>query len=233
MRREKLFIASSYCDPSLNLKYSSFLRMFQDIGDRNSHDIGAGKEETMNKGMLWVLLRTYVEFDELPKYRDEVDFYTYPNKTKGKAFFYRQAGMLNKEGKSLVRLSALWCLIDKKERKIVLNPGLPLVEESYDYDIALPEKIKKQPTSYIESRVARYSDGDLNGHLNNTKYVDWILDTREAEYYKTHELKSLLINYESEVKLGDKLDIYANEDLTYFEGKVGDRVSFTAEISFK
>ena len=231
MRKEEYFIASSYCDPNLKLKYPTFLRIFQDVADRNSEDIGSGKEVTMNKGMLWVLLRTYVEFDEMPNFLDKVTFYSYPSGFKGKTFFNRQGGMI-KDGKPVIRLSSTWCLIDKDTRKLIFNPNLPLVSEESELTIKDPDKIEKEPTSYIESRIARYSDGDLNGHLNNVKYVDWILDTHEPEFYKKNVLKTLLINYESEVRLGEKLDIYANNELTYFEGRVGDKLSFNAKLTF-
>jgi len=48
---------------------------------------------------------------------------------------------------------------------------------------------------------------DINGHMNNSKYIDETEDLLGAEYLKDHELRSLEIEYKSEIKLGQTVTL--------------------------
>jgi acyl-ACP thioesterase len=56
---------------------------------------------------------------------------------------------------------------------------------------------------------AGYSAVDLIGHVNNTRYVEWICDAFPIEMYTQHKLDWLQINYEHEVLAGEEVSILA------------------------
>ena len=41
----------------------------------------------------------------------------------------------------------------------------------------------------------RYSDIDTNGHVNNSKYVSWIIETVPLEIVLNYTLKNLKMDY--------------------------------------
>jgi acyl-ACP thioesterase len=53
----------------------------------------------------------------------------------------------------------------------------------------------------------KYSDVDINGHMNSIRYLDHILDYLPLEYMNTHSLTDFVVAY---MKEGD-----ATEELTY------------------
>jgi acyl-ACP thioesterase len=64
---------------------------------------------------------------------------------------------------------------------------------------------------------------DLNEHLNNSKYVDYITDCFTMDNYKRYNIKSIEVNYINEALPGDTLilkrDISGlNANVVYIEG---------------
>ena len=51
----------------------------------------------------------------------------------------------------------------------------------------------------ITQRVARYSDLDFNGHVNNTRYLDWFCDGFDSAYHEKWELYDALIHFNHEI----------------------------------
>ena len=68
-----------------------------------------------------------------------------------------------------------------------------------------------------------YSDIDVNKHLNNSKYVDFIMDCFSLKDHEKYNIKSIEVNYSKEALPGDSIAIYkdiseAYSNLIYIEG---------------
>jgi acyl-ACP thioesterase len=59
--------------------------------------------------------------------------------------------------------------------------------------------------------VAKYSDLDINGHVNSIKYIEHILDIFPLDTYKKKALKRFEIAYVAESYYGDTLSFYLEE----------------------
>ena len=178
--------------------------------------------------------RVLVEFNKMPKYASEARFMTYPKDVRAGFLFNRQAELTSVDGKeTFARLSSIWAILDAKSRKLVMRPNLPIIEEEHPNPLEEPGKVVPKESTYLFSKVVRYSDCDLNKHLNNVKYVDLIIDINPMSFYERNMISRLLINYNHEIHDGEKLDIYVNEDKTFVEGKVNDTSCFVAEVSYK
>ena len=57
----------------------------------------------------------------------------------------------------------------------------------------------------------KYSDLDINGHLNSIKYMEHLLDLFDLDLFKTKDIKRFEIAYQSEGKYGMKLMLYKRE----------------------
>ena len=72
-------------------------------------------------------------------------------------------------------------------------------------------------------RTVRYSDIDINGHLNNVKYLDFIMDSFSLEEHRSLNVKSIEISYSNESLPGDTITIYKDtsrihSNIIYMEG---------------
>jgi acyl-ACP thioesterase len=163
---------------------------------------------------------------------------TWPRGTQ-KLFAVRDYEFLDAEGKLAVRGRSGWIIFDT-EKKRPLRPetivnALPLNEGRN----ALPDGAGSVPgidneggALRLGERTALYSDIDMNGHVNNARYIAWIEDALDPElFYKAPQLR-LDINYISEVLPGETLELWTapgQNASTLIEGRKG-QCAFRAEL---
>ena len=221
----------------MELKVTSLFKYLQDIAVEHSEKLGVGKKATIDIGLNWVIARFLVTINRMPRYQETVDFFTYPGETV-KFLFPRKFEIRSKDGELLVQAASIWLVIDSKTRQPSMNPfdnnNLPF--EKYDYELPNPGKIRcDKELNLVETRNVRYSDIDLNGHVNNTRYIDYILDTHDVSFFRKNKITKLLINYNKELRDGDVIDIYSSieNDIEYISGKVNNTSYFDVEITYE
>jgi acyl-ACP thioesterase len=73
-----------------------------------------------------------------------------------------------------------------------------------------PEKIAlRQDLAETARFSVRNSDLDVNGHVNNTRYAQWILDSTPLESRPTGRVDRYEVNFLAEVQVGDAVAIDA------------------------
>lgn len=214
------------------MRPSSFFLLFQDVATSAAETNGLGRDKMLDKGRLWIFLRVSVRFYEYPMFGDKVSLFTYPGPTKA-VFYPRHAYMTNEEGKELARVNSLWAVLKEDTREMLMQP-LPITGvEKHDNELPSPKKVEvPSDITLVSQRLISYSDLDLNKHMNNIRYVEYILDIFPTSYYTSHPLKGIDINYLHEIKEGETLSIYVNEAKNVVVGKVGEKVAFTSELNF-
>jgi acyl-ACP thioesterase len=67
-----------------------------------------------------------------------------------------------------------------------------------------------------------YGDLDRNEHVNNVRYIDWILSGLPLDYLKTHELKEMEVNYLSEAAYDDEILVSSamKEEFLFFHSLI-------------
>ena len=235
MYTKKYFIETSDSDPFLDLKLSSLFLYMQDAATDHVESLGYGKKATMDKGMFWVIIRYSLTIYRMPKYLETINVTTYPGKDM-KFIFPRYFEITDEQGNLLVKAASTWCILDKSTHKIVLKPfeTWNVNEEHILNEEELCPKIEDINTEFVEERKVRYGDTDLNGHLNNTKYIDYILDIHSKDFYKTHKIKHFEINYEHELMCDDIVRIESKlvDNNEYVKGFVNNQISFRAKITY-
>lgn len=226
-----LQITSTYVGPERRLNVPGLFRIFQDAAIEDAERIGYNASKTMSKGLLWVFSRVYVRFGAMPKYLSQAKFTTVAGGKK--AFLFTRYGKLEDEaGRTCAQFSSIWALIHDDTRHLEMRPELDSVDQTDGSEIPLPGKVVPKPCSLKMRRKIEYSDIDLNGHMNNVRYIELLMNLHPVEFYKEHQFKELLIQYETEIKSGEVVEVLADEDLTYIRGVVGDRVCFEANIVY-
>ena len=110
------------------------------------------------------------------------------------------------EGNIIIKAISTWVLLDKNTRRIKRSNfiALPYVNVNKS---ALDYKLKKlnpyQDLVYVYSKMIGYSDIDINGHLNNSKYLDFIIDCFTFQEHQEHTIKSIEVNFINEALPGD------------------------------
>jgi acyl-ACP thioesterase len=245
-------IRSEQVDMTRRLRMSELFRLLEDISIAHTEALGCTRRETLDRGLLWIITRQLVEIDEMPVYDDEITIRGWQGEMMH-VFFPRFYEII-KEGKVIIRAQALWSLIDEDTREIIMPedygielPGRPGSDDMFLTAIVIPESAG-EPVSCTEI-VTRFSQMDINGHMNNTSYFNMIddaiwnnvssripgdaaTDTVEAAAVMPVP-KTLYINYLSEIKAGVHLTLkeYKDAGATYYEG-TGDKQFFRARYEY-
>jgi acyl-ACP thioesterase len=235
MFKKKYFIGPNEVDSLYNLKISSFLRMCQEIASLHAEELGIGYQVTSQKNLMWVITRFSIKIHRLPKYQQNIFLETYPGKTV-KFIFPRYFVLLDEDGNKLIEASSTWLLLNKESKQISLRPfDFEILSEDRENQINLPIKVELPDNlTLIEQRKVRLSEIDFNSHLNNTKYIEYVLDMHDIEFYKNNIIEEIVINYNHEIKENDIVDLKSNLDNPeYIEGSIQEFNCFNVLISYK
>ena len=237
MYQEKVFVNSNDVDDHYELKISTIFKYLQQVSTNHAELLGVGKKDTVDKGMFWVITRMRVVIHKMPKMLETLTVTTHPGETM-LFIFPRFYEIYNEQGELVISASSSWALLDNETHKVKMKPfddGFSIPWKKDDRDIPLPEKVSiNGDIELVESRKVRYSDIDLNGHLNNTKYIDYIIDIHDSNFYNKHQVKEILINYEKEIKDCDEVKLYSNNSIPeIIIGDVENTHCFLAKIIYE
>lgn len=235
MYQKSYYIGSNDVDQFLDLKLSSLFKYMQDIATEHAEKLDIGKANTLDKGLYWVITRIELDILKMPKYLETITLKTYPGEDM-KFIFPRYFRLEDEKGNVLVRGSSTWMVLNKNNHRPSLNPfnGKSLPPEHLEDELPLPRKCLSDTYTLIEERKVRYSDIDLNGHLNNTKYIDYIIDIHDSSFYKENQISHFLINYEKELMDNDVLSLSSNyQKDEYIRGEVNNALAFEVNIQYR
>lgn len=227
-------VTSVDTDFNLDVKLSSLFLYFQEASSLASEELHIGKKETIDKDLHWVISRFNVDINRLPKYGDKLKVITYPG-DNNKVFFYRHFMIKDINDNVLVRANSVWLIVDGKTRQVKRDPfmGRELPSIHMEDELEVPSKINETASIPLYTKTIRYSDIDLNTHLNNTRYIELIQDAFDINFYKDNQIKRITINYNAELKLNDEVTMYSNGVNPYIiSGRKDDKDHFVSKLEF-
>ena len=78
--------------------------------------------------------------------------------------------------------------------------------EEYDAAEKLPDVRGMPGLTLPKSHSVRRSDLDMNQHVNNVVYTEWLLESVPEHYWSDYQLKELILEFRNECHLGDNVD---------------------------
>ncbi len=181
---------------------------------RHAEERGFGYSFMTGNKRVWVLTRMNIVIDEYPRNDTEIKVHTWVTDVN-KLFTERCFGFEDQNGNYFGYARSLWAAIDIETRHptnvLELNDLADYISDKpCPIDSATKIPLLKD-AGYDSSFVVKYSDIDINGHLNSIKYIEHFVDIFPLEMYEEKEIHSFEINYLTEGKYGTKLDIVKKE----------------------
>ena len=228
-------------DASWRLKPSAFMDLAQEAAGLHAVHLGFGYDDLIKTNTAWILSRVKVRFLDTPIWRDNVTFTTW-HKGFDRLFFIRDLVMTDSQGRERVKATTSWLVLDLENRSMVRDPKLGEDGACSEHALEIPADRVRMPRNVeaesVAEHVVGYSDVDMLGHANNAMYMQWAMDAVDYETASKMPVKEFTINFNHEVKAGDKVELYRasveKEDgrHVFVEGRVGDVSSFCVEIIF-
>ena len=184
-------------DSSGRLKVSSVFNHIQNVAAIHAERLGAGIEEMLRQGMFWVLSWARSEFARFPMFGDEFSARLGPN--AGTSF--SQSGIFSSWTRRAIFFAGLttaWLLVDMVTKKAksatCLSDGIPYREGEHAL-CCYPERMDSQPDcTTLFTRRIRYSDLDVNRHVNNARYTEFLMDCYGEKHHRKQQISSVTIS---------------------------------------
>lgn len=214
-----------------------FLTM-QEAAGIHAERLGVGYGALRQKGIGWVLIRTSLKMDKYPDVHTAVTVTTWPEPEK-RMLFPRFFMFQDGSGNLLGTASTLWALMDIETRTLVVPAAKGIAVQTPTeppLKLELPGKVRMPEGEIVESTVCpKYSDLDINNHVNNSKYIDWFTDQIPLELHARGFLSEISVSYSREIRSGStvKLAFSRNGDQFRLAGKGDDQVCFMVNATWK
>ncbi len=182
----------------------------QETAWHHADHLRVGYSDLMGQQCFWVLSRLSVRMEEYPRWGDRIKVKTWLTGT-GRLFALRQFSITDLTGKILGAARSAWLILDVKSRKPQkIEPVFKHLRHLFDF-LPSTEEPEKLPTPLRpESKKfyeVCYSDIDVHHHVNNIKYIEWILDSAPFEMNRTHQIHTFEVNFLAESSCGDPISI--------------------------
>jgi acyl-ACP thioesterase len=190
------------------LKNSQILALMQEAAGEHSALLGADKDSLKAKDLFWALIRYHIEIKRLPRAGETITVETWPMPTTRTAY-PRATVAYDAEGNELFRGISLWVLMSFATRAMVLpaKSGVTVDGCVRGNELSVPGSLLPKALENCESRPVRFSDLDINGHVNNCRYMEWVDDLLNADFHEGHCPKEMVICYLSEAREGENVEI--------------------------
>jgi medium-chain acyl-[acyl-carrier-protein] hydrolase len=206
--RTNFFIRYQDVDPFLRATPATILGAMQEAAILHSEAAGKGIDWLSERNLSWMIVQTHIEILGFPAWRSRVEVTTWPSDI-GRLLSRREFVLRDEKGSPLVLGTTLWAFMDTKARRVtrvpeVVSSAYPVLEErALDLPFRRPDPSEKM--QWEERFPIRRWEIDFNGHVNNLKYLDWILEAMPAGTRREWVLRRLNIRYEKEVALGQNV----------------------------
>lgn len=202
---ENISVTASMVNHQRRCRLDALCNVLQEIAGRHANALGVGFFDMQEEQLFWALSRLRVQLDQTPSWLESIRIRTWVHRMRGPLSF-RNFSFHGLNGEVFGSASTLWTAVHTVERKPTQLPfsdfpirpdDLPSCGEPQRLHI--PAQVERETTYTV-----RYSDIDMIGHVNNVRYLSWILDTY-GTYNLDHQPVQIDINYLSETKLGDSV----------------------------
>jgi len=233
-------IQSHEVDFMNRLRIDSLFILLQDTAAAHADKLNLGYTALKEHNFAWVLSWAKVEIEEFPCFAEEIMIKTWP-KRKYKLYSLRDFRIFNKTGQIIGKATTAWLPINLKSKRIIDTSSLPApinYQENQSAIDLLPGKIKAPAEKeFLFTEHMRYTAIDLNQHVNNIKYIELIMDSFSREHYEKYTMKCIEINFITESKYDEEIDVYksADEENFIIEGinKKDAKTAFAANLEWK
>lgn len=191
------------------LKPAMILFYAQEVAGRHCNLLSVDYETLAGKRMFWAVIRHRVQVTRLPMRGETIRVETWPMPTTRVAY-PRSVVAYDEAGNECFRSISLWVLMDLDTRNMILpgKSGISVIGTLRGNELAPPNSLSPKVLSNHRRRNVCFTDLDRNGHMNNTRYLDWIDDLLPSPFHEGHCVKEFTVCYLSEAWEGQALDLH-------------------------
>lgn len=223
------------------LKPATILSLCQESAYMHSTRMGFGYDRLLESGAAWVLSRAKCLIQRLPKWGEKITLRTW-HKGQSGLFSLRDYQFYDQSGAEIITVTTSWLIINLATRRIsrvdrIFSADDPFKLSEYHHDaIATEVERLEMPTEQISlgEHYVRYSDMDVNRHVNNARYMEWACDNSAQQMDPALRLESFCINFNHEAKYDECVALQGVTSVSkaLIEGAIQGRSIFCVELCY-
>ena len=172
----KMKIPFDMADMNGHIKLPDVILLSLQVSGLQSIDLGISDKDMLEKyNLVWIITDYDIDVVRLPKF-----------------------------GEEMMRMVATFVLMDRDSRKVhAVEPKIVApYEAEFSKKLIRGPKYPELKDSTSKDYHVRFYDLDMNGHVNNSKYLDWIFEVMGADFLMKHVPKKVHLKYVKEVRPG-------------------------------
>ena len=200
----KMKIPFDMADMNGHIKLPDVILLSLQVSGMQSIELGVSDKAILEDyNLVWIITEYDIEVVRLPRFAEEITIET-EALSYNRLFYYRRFTIYDEAGQELIHMLATFVLMDRDSRKVhAVEPEIVAPYQS-EFDKKLIRGPKYEPLEETVSKEyhVRFYDLDMNGHVNNSKYLDWIFEVMGADFLTQYIPKRINLKYVKEVRPG-------------------------------
>ncbi len=191
-------------DMNGHIKLPSLILLSLQVSGSQSAQLGVSDKEILEKyNLVWIITEYDIDVIRLPRFAEEITIET-EALSYNRLFCYRRFTIYDESGQTIIQMLASFALMDRDSRKVhSVDPEMVAPYQSeFSKKIIRGPKYTDLDNPTSKDYHVRFYDLDMNGHVNNSKYLDWIFEVMGADFLMDHIPQKINLKYVKEVRPG-------------------------------
>ena len=200
----KMKIPFDMADMNGHIKLPDVILLSLQVSGMQSIELGVSDKTILEDyNLVWIITDYDIEVVRLPRFAEEITIET-EALSYNRLFCYRRFTIYDEEGRELIHMIATFVLMDRDSRKVhAVEPEIVAPYQSdFDKKLIRGPKYESLDEPFSKDYHVRFYDLDMNGHVNNSKYLDWIFEVMGADFLTQYIPKKINLKYVKEVRPG-------------------------------
>jgi len=195
---------------------TAILTLLEETAADHCYSINQSLFDLEKQNIGWVLLSGIMKMDHYPCYKEKIVIRTWLSKystIKG----FRENIIYNEQGRVIGKAKGLWVFFDiDRRRPIPISDDIKdkwsyINEECIHHDIINKIEVIDSSEHIKEFKINRF-DVDTNLHVNNIRYLQWLIESIPEDIIDNFYLHSIDGRFIAEAQLGDTIMSFTERD---------------------
>ena len=200
----KMKIPFDMADMNGHIKIPDVILLSLQVSGMQSIELGVSDKTILEEhNLVWIITDYDIEVARLSHFAEEITIET-EALSYNRLFCYRRFTIYDEGGQDLIHMMATFVLMDRDSRKVhAVEPEIVAPYQSeFDKKLIRGPKYESLNEPISKDYHVRFYDLDMNGHVNNSKYLDWIFEVMGADFLTQYIPKKINLKYVKEVRPG-------------------------------
>lgn len=193
----------------------ALVNLMQEVAWNNSTNLKYSVYDLMEHGVTWVVYRMQIHIKRYPRQQESITVKSWPS-GMDRLYTYRDYKILDDRDQEIVRATSAWLVMDIKKRELVSVPnfireGLDFAKGHEQIPLDRTKLLPVNNTSRSYQTEVGIFNMDVNGHVYNTYYFQWLLESMADLKSMGRKVNYIDIQFKGESRNGDILSVISEE----------------------